>query len=317
MYSIRMEISYDGSLEGLFSLLEGIFRGDPPPDRVRRDLSPDISPSPPLAGPGEQPDLFGPELPAVLPGRRPETPPRGSPRGKVLAYPGEPCQWEGIAPLPYPAAEELFAVSANAYSDFLYGWMSEFPIEAALLRFAREIMAAARRAGKACFEGLRSPEARRAAERALGDREDAAVRTVLEAARKVQRESDRLMGFLRFRVFPGNIHIARCAPDHFTLPSLARHFVQRFGEIPWAIIDEKRRLTLRALPGEGPAILFGEKLPLPLSAPPAGGAEPWEELWRNYHRSINNGDRNNPQLQRQFMPVRYWKYLPELSPPGK
>jgi probable DNA metabolism protein len=291
-YSCYMEISYDGSLQGLFSLLEGIFRGEPLPDRVRRDFSPDISPSPPPAGPGEQSDLFGPELPAPLPERRslPETSPWGSPPGKAPAYPGEPGQWEGIAPFPYPAAEGLFAVSANAYSDFLYGWMSGFPIEAALLRFARDVMAP-------------------------GDREDAAVRTVLEAARKVRRESDRLMGFLRFRVFPGNIHIARCAPDHLTIPSLARHFARRFGEIPWAIIDEKRRLTLRALSGEGPAILFGENLPL--SVPPAGEAEPWEELWRNYHRSINNEDRNNPRLQRQFMPARYWKYLPELSPPGK
>jgi probable DNA metabolism protein len=201
--------------------------------------------------------------------------------------------------------------------------MSGFPIEAELLRFARQVMAAARRAGKGRPGGLASPEARRAAEQALGDRGDAAIRTVAEAARKVRRESDRLMGLLRFRVFPGNIHIARCAPDHLTIPSLALHFARRFGEIPWAIIDEKRRLTLSAFPGEGPRLLPGEggakpgedSLPFPLSDPSVKDSGPWEELWRNYHRSINNEGRNNPKLQKQFMPVRYWKYLTELNIP--
>jgi probable DNA metabolism protein len=198
--------------------------------------------------------------------------------------------------------------------------MSEFPIEAELLCFARRVMTAARRAGETRSGGLCSPEARRAAERALSDRGKAEVRTVLEAARKVWRESDRLMGLLRFRVFPGNIHIARCAPDHLTIPSLAGHFTRRFGEIPWAIIDEKRRLTLSGIPGGPPCILFGNAGPEPgedaLSSPAAGKTDPWEELWRNYHRSINNEGRNNPQLQKQFMPVRYWKYLSELTPPG-
>jgi probable DNA metabolism protein len=143
----------------------------------------------------------------------------------------------------------------------------------------------------------------------------------LEAAAKVRRESDRLRGLLRFRVFPGNLHIARCAPDHLTLPSLAGHFSRRFGAIPWVIIDEKRRLTLTGLSGEDPRLFSTDAgiqsggLPLPRSPPPVEDADPWEDLWRNYHRSINNEDRNNAPLQKQFIPVRYWKYLPELSPP--
>ena len=38
-----------------------------------------------------------------------------------------------------------------------------------------------------------------------------------------------------------------------------------------------------------------------------------EDLWRLYHRSINNESRNNPGLQRQFMPSRYRKYLNEFE----
>ena len=43
----------------------------------------------------------------------------------------------------------------------------------------------------------------------------------------------------------------------------------------------------------------------------------WENLWRNYHSTINNPGRSNPDLQKQFMPKRYWKYLPEMDAPRK
>jgi probable DNA metabolism protein len=189
------------------------------------------------------------------------------------------------------------------------------------------------------------PEARRGAERAASDRGSPDTRAVLEAAYKTGREIDRLMGLLRFTpCFPGGtgssgggpVYVARCSPDHHVLPGLAEHFTQRFGECPWAVIDEKRRLVL-AGKGGGPARLF------PLSPEPAGAIAPggpadaaspsasgtapdygnlpdynspsdyYEALWRNYHHSINNPARNNPALQRQFMPRRYWKYLTELQ----
>jgi probable DNA metabolism protein len=38
----------------------------------------------------------------------------------------------------------------------------------------------------------------------------------------------------------------------------------------------------------------------------------WEDLWKHYHKTINNESRDNPKLQKQFMPKRYWKYLPEI-----
>jgi hypothetical protein len=171
---------------------------------------------------------------------------------------------------------------------------------------------------------VKLPEARRGAKQAAFDRGDPDVRAVLEAAYKAGREIDRLMGLLRFSPFsPGGggtgpaVYIARCSPDHHILPGLGEHFAQRFGECPWAVIDEKRRLVL-AGEGGGAARLFPlDSSPRPApddDAPPDydSPADYWEDLWRNYHRSINNPDRNNPALQRQFMPRRYWKYLTEL-----
>jgi probable DNA metabolism protein len=203
----------------------------------------------------------------------------------------------------------LFAVSANAFDNFVYGWMSEFPIAADLLRFAWKVIASARAGGSGRPGGIGSPEARLAAERAAVDRGDPAAAATLAAAFKVCREIDRLRGLLRFTPDGQGVYTARCAPDHFVLPSLAEHFFRRFGDVPWAVIDEKRRLALVCPPDGEPRLV---RAPVPRLSAAAPAADPWTELWRNYHRAVNNESRRNPALQRQFMPVRYWKYLTEV-----
>jgi probable DNA metabolism protein len=225
----------------------------------------------------------------------------------------------------------LYELSVEAFDALVHARMSELPIEAEMGRFAGKVISAARQgaelAGAAPEQNPRwaaLPEARRGAEQAAVDRSDPDVRGVLEAAYKVRREIDRLRGLLRFRPCPrrgvsggdnpgpgGPVYVARCSPDHYILPGLAEHFTRRFGECPWAVVDEKRNLILAREPG-GEARLFpahsGGR------SPDGGGLEDEvEDLWRNYHRSVNNPDRNNPALQRQFMPRRYWKYLPELQ----
>ncbi|MDR0623153.1 MAG: TIGR03915 family putative DNA repair protein, partial [Treponema sp.] len=281
-----VRLSYDGTFEGLLTILAGVCRGGPLPDRLTR-IPPGTEP--------EQPDLFGP----------------GGLPGDALC----PASREDAAAL----AEEFFELSAGAYDSFLCGWMSEFPIAAECIRFGGKVFSAARSA--AACGGMDSPEARRGAERAAADRGDADVRAVLDAAYKVRHETDRLSGFLRFRPDSRGIYIARCAPDHFVLPRLAGHFSRRFGETPWLIIDEKRGLCLL---GDGggeprllnPAALSQQTIPWGTEEPglsKESGKEFWEELWRTYHASINNPLRKNPGLQQQFMPLRYRKYLTEMG----
>jgi hypothetical protein len=201
-----------------------------------------------------------------------------------------------------PAGRRLFELSVNAFDAFVHAWMSELPIEAETIRFGGKVLAAARPA-----EG---PEAERAAaDRAASDRGDPDTRTVLETAYKVCREIDRLRGLLRFTDDEG-VYIARCAPDHFILPALGEHFTRRFGDTSWIIIDEKRRLRLCRLNGQVPEL--SGLSPPELSRPPAASSAEWEKLWRHYHKTINNESRNNPDLQRRFMPNRYRKYLNEL-----
>jgi probable DNA metabolism protein len=215
------------------------------------------------------------------------------------------------------SAGELFEVCVNAFDAFVYAWMSEFSMETEIIRFGYKVISAARRTGAAGKTGNLTAlsGARRAAEQAATDRSDGDVCAVLEAAYKVSREIDRLRGLLRFSPGDEGVYIARCAPDHYVLPALASHFTLRFGETPWTIIDEKRGLCLVRQTGEGPKLLgFSPSLLTARRSLPFD--DTWEDLWRNYFSAINNRDRENPSLQRQFMPVRYWQYLPELRDTG-
>ena len=235
------------------------------------------------------------------------------------------------------SAALLFELSADAFDSFIFAWMSELLVQGEIPRFGWKVLAAAGVVPVAPAPSLNGagppadapgllaeavlraarPGARREAERAASDRGDPDVRAVLDAAFKVVRETDRLAGLLRF-ASPGNggcsgggerngLYLARCFPDHYVLPALAEHFTRRFGAGGWAVVDERRGLALLRRPG-GDA----EIVPAALLEPPDPAADDYEELWRHYHRTINNESRNNPALQRRFMPKRYWKYLPEL-----
>jgi len=197
-------------------------------------------------------------------------------------------------------ARNLFELSANAFYNIILAWSSELPIEKEIISFGRGILAAAQN-----FSNL--DDKRRAADRAANNRADADTLTVLKTAGKVQIEIHRMQGLLRFSLNEDGEYAARCEPDHFILPCLEEFFTARFGDTPWAIIDEKRGLRLGHKPQERAKINFLEESPQ-VSA----GRDEWEELWKHYHKTINNEDRKNPDLQRQLMPKRYWKHLPEM-----
>ena len=196
-----------------------------------------------------------------------------------------------------PDISKIFELSVDAYYTALYAQMSCKPIKKEIAAFVEKVS---------------RTKNRDEANRAATDRGDSDVLAVLKEAAKVTYEIHRLTGLLRFNPDSGGVYIARCAPDNFILPALVEHFTLRFGETPWAIIDEKRGLCLRKSNGSE-AVLLPYSSAFPEMATEKARTDPWEDLWRLYHKSINNESRKNPQLQRQFMPERYHKYLTELN----
>ena len=197
-------------------------------------------------------------------------------------------------------ARNLFELSADVFDTIIHAWMSEFPIEREILEFTEKIFKTARN-----YTSLE--EKRRVAKRLVSDRSEQNTLTVLNAAQKVQYETHRMMGLLRFTP-DENGYTAYFSPDHFILPALTEYFTARFGNTAWVIIDEKRQLRLYCPPGESSKLVRQETF----NGNNSSGDE-WEDLWRHYHKTINNESRKNTGLQRQLMPKRYWKYLPEMD----
>jgi probable DNA metabolism protein len=198
---------------------------------------------------------------------------------------------------PAPDISGIFELSADAYYAALYAQMSCKPIKKEISAFIEKVS----RAGN-----------RDEADRAGKDRGDNDVSVVLKEASTVTHEIHRITGMLRFNPESDGVYTARCAPYNFILPALAEHFTLRFGETPWAIIDEKRGLCLRKTSGSE-AVLVPYTPGLTAAVVEKGKTDSWEDLWRLYHKSINIESRKNPRLQRQLMPERYQKYLTELN----
>jgi len=215
-----------------------------------------------------------------------------------------------------PEIFNLFELSRDAFGAIVYAWMSELPVTEHIIRFGKKILASQNTVAKEIEpRGKLEIARRKAAQIAATDRGDFDVQTVREAAQKVWHEIHRLMGLLRFCPNENGVYTARCEPDHFVLPALGPHFMGRFGETPWAIIDNKRRLSLSCEAWQsgasGKALVFSANAEN-MSSSGKGQTGEWENLWKHYHKTINNESRNNPDLQRRFMPTRYWKYLSEL-----
>jgi len=199
-------------------------------------------------------------------------------------------------------ALDFYELDAGAFDTFVHAWMSELPVEKEMIAFGRRVTAETEKhstpAGK-----------RRAAQMAASDRSDENTLAVLNAAAKVQFEVHRMMGLLRFSPDKTGAYKAVFTPDHFILPALGQYFTDRFGDTAWAITDKRRALCLYRLPGECAKLVKQDEFAFDSLA--EGGE--WEDLWRHYHKTINNESRKNTGLQRQLMPDRYWKYLPEMQ----
>jgi probable DNA metabolism protein len=140
-----------------------------------------------------------------------------------------------------------------------------------------------------------------------------AVRAVCRLSESVRKEAHRMKGLLRFRELADRSLYAPFAPDHAIVIHVAAHFRDRLRAERWLIHDTRRGLAVlwdgaSLHPGVWDASAWARS-----DARTAPDEAAWQECWRTYIRHIAIGERVNPRLQRQWMPVRYWKYLPEMA----
>jgi probable DNA metabolism protein len=139
---------------------------------------------------------------------------------------------------------------------------------------------------------------------------DPAVEKIVKIVNRVMLETHRLKGLARFRELQNGMYYAPLEPDNNVVPLMGKHFQERMADQEWLIHDTKRNIAVLYDKQKTKIIDFNttEDINRLFSAK----EKKYQELWREFHRSIAIEARNNPKLQKQLMPKRYWKYLIEL-----
>lgn len=136
--------------------------------------------------------------------------------------------------------------------------------------------------------------------------------------RTVLHEAHRMFMFVRFQRTSANIFFAPIQPVYDIIPLIGKHFKNRFRDQLWVIYDTVRDYGLYYDRSDVQEIKLEQKKYSKSSGKiNASLLEEKEEiyqiLWKNYYDSINIAERKNLKVQMQFMPKRFWNYLPEKN----
>ncbi|MDR1357145.1 MAG: TIGR03915 family putative DNA repair protein [Tannerellaceae bacterium] len=146
---------------------------------------------------------------------------------------------------------------------------------------------------------------------------DPDVLEVKKIAAKVSKERERLTQFARFQKAADGLFFAPVSPVYNALPLTLDYFTSRFADQQWLIYDLKRRYgyyydlaTAAEVTLDDDERLLSGKLNDALMAQ---DEKLFQTMWREYTVSLTIRERLNPALQRQHMPRRFWKYMPEKN----
>ena len=123
---------------------------------------------------------------------------------------------------------------------------------------------------------------------------------------RVTYEVHKLKGFLRFMESESGAFYAPYSPDNDITDLLMPHFVARFNAQKFVIHDVKRKIA---------GLYNGSDwIMCPLDQPEiviSDTEKSFESLWKKYYSSVNIESRPHEKQMKGYMPVRYWKFLPE------
>lgn len=123
---------------------------------------------------------------------------------------------------------------------------------------------------------------------------------------KVTGETHRLKGFLRFMECAGGAFYAPYSPDNNITDLLMPHFAERFKSQKFIIHDIGRKIA-GMYDGNEWFTGYADEAEVRLS----DSEHAFEQLWKKYYASVNIKERPHEKQMKGYMPVRYWKFLPE------
>lgn len=127
-----------------------------------------------------------------------------------------------------------------------------------------------------------------------------------ETLYKVNGETHLMKGFLRFMESRDGTLYAPYSPDNDITELILPHFTARFANEKFVIHDLKRKIAA-LYNGKETIIGYAGDVEIYLSE----YEKAFENLWKRYYNSINIEQRPHEKQMKGYMPVRYWKFLPE------
>ena len=98
-------------------------------------------------------------------------------------------------------------------------------------------------------------------------------------------------------------------PKNHLLPLLRRHFCERLAGEDFLIYDASHGEALLYQGGQAQLM----RLSAPLSLPDPDGKESYyQELWKQFYRTLTIAGRENPRCRRTHCPKRFWADMTEL-----
>ncbi|WP_347838734.1 TIGR03915 family putative DNA repair protein [uncultured Draconibacterium sp.] len=145
---------------------------------------------------------------------------------------------------------------------------------------------------------------------------DPDVLSLTQSSQKVKKEAMRLMQFVRFQRTKDHMYFCGIEPKYDVLPLIINHYQKRFTDQKWLIYDLRRNYGVYYGKDKVEEVVLTKKQFNTYNgqvkqALLAEGEDFYQKLWRSYFKHINIEERKNLKLQRQHMPRRFWRYLPE------
>jgi len=145
---------------------------------------------------------------------------------------------------------------------------------------------------------------------------DDSVVKINNIQKKVGRETQRVLMFVRFQKTVDDIYYASFDPKYNVIPLTLSHFRNRFADQKWVIFDTRRKYGYYYDLDSVQQITIGNKKVSMESGKVNSESlhvseKLFQKLWKGYYDAINISERKNIKVHMQFLPKRFWKFLPE------
>lgn len=141
-------------------------------------------------------------------------------------------------------------------------------------------------------------------------RTDSIINRMLDAKLRVERETHKMIGFLRFSRVTPLLLSATYSPTNNITSLLCHHFTDRYQNYNFVINDVSRNIF--AIYNHKKCVIgtYNEQQ----STQFTDIDDDYELFFKIYHHHISIPERKNLRLQSNFMPKKYWKHLVEMKP---